>query len=118
MKFRSVLLFRDDKSIKEEAILESTLTDSETKKVTKSDMKNIWLNDIIIKHGIDLNTQLINYGIKITSDDPKVASDLAIIDYNTNLSKFLDKLTRETLVFGVAFSEYLYNKDKTKIVGL
>jgi len=117
MRFETILTFKKEPQ-PEQPVLESSLAEKESTDISKENLKEIWLKDTVVKHGIDLNTNLINYGLKIYSNDNKVQTDLATIDYFTDLHLFFDKLVRDAMVFGVAFVEFLYNKDKTKIVGL
>jgi len=116
--FETPILFRKEKQQQEQPVMESVLSDKESHTIDRTEFKNIWLNDVIVKHGIELNVNLLNYGLTITSDSEKVATDLAVIDYNSNITNFINKMTRDTMIFGSSFTEYLYNKDKTKIVGL
>lgn len=114
----SILLFSKKKNNDNSPILQSALTDTGQEKLDKKTLKEIWEKEVLVYRGIMLNKNFITSGMKIYSDDPKVMADLSIIDGNTSLLKFTDKLIRDTYIFGTSFVEYLYTKDKKRITGL
>ena len=111
----SVIIFRKQKF--EKPVTESIITQTEREAVTKEQLKEDWL-DPIVRNAIEIQVDLINLGFKIVSDDPKVSTDLAIINNNTDLEEFNDRLVRDTLIFGTSFVKLLLNKSGTKYVGL
>jgi len=114
--FHSIFFARDDKS--DEAVLESLQSKQEVKLTSKEKLNRLWITDPLTKQGIDLILDLLNKGFKLETKDTNVETDLKIIDKNTDISDFNNKMARDAIIFGNAFGEYLYNRNKTKILGL
>lgn len=102
----------------EQAYLESLQSKPEITLPTKTKLRDLWIQDPSAKHGIDLLVELINRGFKLESEDFNVQTDLSLMDRNTDITDFNDALTRDAIIFGTAFGEYLYNKKKSKVLGL
>ena len=113
--FDSIIYFR--KSKEEKPVSKSIITQTELTSVTKEQLKEDWL-DPIVRNAIDLQVELINLGFRIMSDDPKVSTDIAIINNNSEWDDFNDGLVRDALIFGNAYVKLLPNASGSRYVGL
>jgi hypothetical protein len=117
----SILLFKEQpKKTSEEnkANAEVVIAQKETSNISKTDLVNDWIEDGIIKNGINILTRLVTLGIKIESDDTSVQEDINIIDNNIPTRDFIENMVRDSYILGTAFNKYLYMKGGNKIVGL
>lgn len=114
--FDSIINFKKTEN-QNEPVTNEIISVTKDTNITKEMLRDDWA-DPIVRNAIQLLVDLINMGFRITSDDSRVSEDIATINHNTDLLEFNDTLVRDAFIFGTAFIKYLFNADKTKIVGL
>lgn len=119
MKF-SIMNFSSERPMEEEPKMESVMSESDNKRASKDELRDAWLGEPMIKHGIELHTDLMMKGLTIKSDDKTINDDLKVIEFHSPFSRVIEMLCRDTSIFGTSFTEYLYySKGKQKkITGL